>query len=127
MARGFDPEVLASAERNLVIGVRAGDAHRFTPVWSVIVDGRVFVRSWGLSGRGWYDAFRADPQGAVEIAERQFDVRALRTEGEDLLDAVDEAYRTKYHTPGSLKYVEDLNSSPRRETTIELVPSSRSR
>jgi len=41
---------------------------------------------------------------------------------ERLKDAVDRAYREKYHTPASLEYVRDLNGAKSRATTTELVP-----
>jgi len=119
----FDSEALASAEHDLVIGVRAGaSVHRFTPVWCVVVEDRLFIRSWGLSERSWFSEFRRDPHGTVQIAGREFDVRATRTRSESLLAAVDEAYRRKYHTASSAAYVLDMTSAGSRATTTELEP-----
>ena len=43
--RFSDPllQALGSAK---MLGVRAGNVHRYTGVWVVVVDGRVFVGSW---------------------------------------------------------------------------------
>lgn len=122
MVRRFDAEALAAVEKDLVIGVRAGDAHRFTPVWAVVVGGRVFARSWGLAERSWFNAFRRAPDGAVEIGGREFPINAVFDHDEAMADAVDDAYREKYHTPASRKYVDDLNRPASRVTTTEFVP-----
>lgn len=122
----FDKAVAAAAQHDLVIGVRAGSAdHRFTPVWSVVVEGRVFIRSWGLSERSWFHAFQHEPFGVVQIAGNDYPVRATRTRSERLRDAVDEAYRLKYDTAASATYVRDLTSERSRGTTTELAPVSR--
>lgn len=121
----FDSDVTDAVQRDLVIGVRAGDNdHRFTPVWSVVVDGRVFIRSWALSDRSWFSAFRDEPFGVVQIAGVEHLVRAELTTDDAKLDAVDQAYRIKYHTPSSTKYVADINSARSRATTTELVPAA---
>lgn len=121
----FRSETIAAVEHDLVIGVRAGSGeHRFTPVWSVVVDGRVFIRSWAVSNRSWFTAFRDEPSGAVEIAGVEHPVRAVLITDAATLDAIDEAYGGKYHTPSSARYVADLNSERSRATTTELVPTA---
>ena len=88
----------------------------------MVVDGRVFVRSWSLKPRSWYRTFLEEPRGAIEVAGREIEVRAVRTRSERLKDAVDRAYLEKYHTPGSLKYARDLGRERSRDTTTELLP-----
>jgi len=47
-----------------MLAIRAGtEPHRFIGIWAVVVDGRVFVRSWSLKPRSWYRTFREDPVG----------------------------------------------------------------
>ncbi|MGH9856437.1 MAG: hypothetical protein ACRD4B_01215, partial [Acidobacteriota bacterium] len=55
---------------------------------------------------------------------REIRVRAKKTSGERLLDAIDQAYGEKYHTPGSQKYVRGFALPRRRMTTLELIPES---
>jgi len=121
--RRFTDDILAAIRDNKILGIRAGtQPHRFIGLWVVVVEGRVFVRSWGLKPRGWYRTFIEDPRGAVHVAGREIPVRAVRTRSERLKDAVDRAYREKYNTPGSLKYVRDLGRAKSRATTTEFVP-----
>src|SRR3954463_3627505 len=113
----FPDEVLAAIEKSAVLRVRAGSAregakpHRFLGIWGVVVDGRVFVRSWNDKPEGWYRAWRADPVGAIEVDGRELAVRARAVRGEKLLDAVSAAYRAKYTGRGSVKYATEMDTA----------------
>ena len=120
----FSPRVLAAIDEARILGIRAGarSDHRFTGVWPIVIDGRVFARSWTLKPGGWYRTFLDDPLGAIQVGEREIRVRARPVRGERILDAVEDAYAEKYPTPGSAKYVRGFRAKRRRETTIELLP-----
>ena len=121
--RRFTGKMLSAIRDGKILGIRAGTGpHRFIGIWAVVVEGRVFVRSWGLSPRSWYRTFLEDPRGAVSIGSRKIAVRAVRTRSDRLKDAVDKAYLEKYKTPGSLQYAKDLGRAKSRATTTELVP-----
>lgn len=125
-ARRFPRPVVAAIRDAQILGIRAGKGdHRVIGIWAVVVDGRVFVRSWGLKPGGWYRTFLEEPRGTIEIGGRKISVRAVRTKSERLRDAVSQAYREKYNTPGSLRYVRDFARAKCRNTTTELVPLSR--
>ena len=122
--RTFSDDVLGAIQARKILGLRAGrQPHRFMRIWAVVVEGRVFVRSWSLKPRSWYRTFLKDPHGAVQIADQEIDVRAIHTRSERLKDAVDRAYLEKYNTPGSIKYAQDLGRAKSRATTTELVPA----
>lgn len=117
------PEIVAAIHDGKILGIRAGtQPHRIIGIWAVVVEGRVFVRSWSLKPRSWYRTFLEEPQGIIQVGEVQIPIRAVRTRSERLKDAVDRAYQEKYNTPGSIKYVEDLRGEKSRATTTELVP-----
>ena len=123
-SRRFPAGILAAIRKGKRLGVRAGSQpHRFIGIWAVVVEGRVFVRSWTLKPGGWYRTFLEDPRGAVQVGRSELPVRAVRSRGERLLDAVDGAYLEKYGTPGSLKYARGLADARRRATTTELIPA----
>jgi hypothetical protein len=113
--RRFRAELLATIDEAKGLRIRAG-------VWAVVVEGRVFVRSWSLKPRSWYRTFLKEPRGAVQVGGREIPVRAIQTKGERLKDAVSRAYLAKYKTAGSLKYAQDLGRPKSRATTTELVP-----
>jgi hypothetical protein len=122
-SRRFADDIVAAIDKDKILGIRAGTRpHRFIGIWAVVVEGRVFVRSWSLKPRSWYRTFLEEPRGAVTVGKREVTVRAVRTRSERLKDAVDRAYLEKYKTPGSIKYARDLGRTKSRDTTTELVP-----
>ena len=121
--RRFRADIVAAIHNSKILGIRAGQQpHRFIGIWVVVVEGRVFVRSWSLKPRSWYRTFLEDPYGAVQIAGRELAVRAVRTRSDRLKEAVDRAYVEKYKTPGAIKYARDLGRAKSRATTTEVVP-----
>jgi hypothetical protein len=119
----FPADVVVAIRDGKILGIRAGtQPHRFIGIWAVVVEGRVFVRSWSLKPRSWYRTFLEEPRGAIKVGDQEIEVRAVRTRSERLKDAVDRAYLEKYKTPGSIKYAQDLGSEKSRATTTELVP-----
>jgi hypothetical protein len=117
-------EVLRAIRDGKILRLRAGtQPHRFIGIWAVVVEGRVFVRSWSLKPRSWYRTFLEEPRGVVQISGRQIPVHAVRTRSERLKDVVDRAYVEKYNTRASIKYARDLGRARSRATTTELVPS----
>lgn len=119
----FAPAVVAAIDRGKILGIRAGTVpHRFIGIWAVVVEKRVFVRSWSLKPRSWYRTFLEEPHGAITVEGRQIPVRAVPTRSERLKEAIDRAYLEKYATPGSVRYARDLGRRKSRDTTTELVP-----
>jgi len=119
----FPVGVVAAIRDGQVLGIRAGtQPHRIIGIWAVVVEGRVFVRSWSLKPRSWWRTFLEEPRGIVQAAGRTIPVRAIQTRSERLKEAVDRAYLEKYQSPGAIKYARDLGRSKSRATTTELVP-----
>ena len=124
MAGRLPRPVIAAADAAGIMGIRAGakSDHKFRGVWPIVVDGRLFARSWTLTTGGWYRTFLEDPLGVIQVGDREVRIRAIRVKSERLRDKIDAAYREKYHTKASQKYVRGLRSPRRRETTTEFVP-----
>ena len=116
--------VVAAIDASKIFGVRAGhrSAHRFIGVWPVVINGRVFARSWSLKPDGWYRTFLDDPRGAIQVGKRTIRIRALPVRSERIRDAVERAYAEKYPTPGSRIYVRGFRTKRRREATMEFIP-----
>ena len=122
-SRRFPKAVVAAIDEGKILGIRAGrQPHRVIGIWAVVVEGRVFVRSWSLKPRSWWRTFVEDPRGIVVVGGRTLPVRAVQTRSPRLKDAVSRAYLEKFHTPGSLKFARDLGRKKSRDTTTELVP-----
>jgi hypothetical protein len=121
-ARRFSEPELEELARAKIVGVRAGAEHRYTGVWVVVVEGRVFVRTWNDKPTGWYRAFQAQPLGSIQFAGWEVAVRARQLRGERLRDAVTRAYAGKYDTKASEKWVRGFAEPSRAATTLELLP-----
>jgi hypothetical protein len=116
--------VVAAIDAAKILGVRAGarSDHRFIGIWPVVVEGRVFGRSWSHASDGWFETFVDDPLGTIQVGEREVRIRATRVRSERIRDLVERAYAEKYPTPGSRAYVRGFRSKRRRDTTIEFKP-----
>lgn len=115
--------MVAAIDGAKYLGVRAGarSDHRFIGIWPVVIDGRVFGRSWTIKPDGWYRSFVDDPLGAIQIGARVVRVRALRVRSARILRAIERAYAEKYQTPGARKYVRGFRTARRRAATVEFV------
>jgi hypothetical protein len=120
----FEPDVLERIRKEKILGIRAGRelTHRVIGVWAVVVEGRVFARSWSMKPRSWWRVFLEDPYGSVFVGDQEIPVRAVQTRSERLKDLVSQAYKEKYNTPGSVQFVKDMSGKKSRDTTTELIP-----
>ncbi|MBK8781269.1 MAG: DUF2255 family protein [Anaerolineales bacterium] len=119
----FDDDVLAALQKEKILGIRAGtDAtHRIIGIWVVVVEKRLFVRSYSMKQRSWWRTFLEDPYGSIFVGEKEIPVRAIQTRSERLKDLVSAAYKEKYNKPGDIQYVKDMSRKKSRDTTTELV------
>lgn len=106
-----------------MLGIRAGrDAtHRIIGIWVVVVEGRVFARSWSMKPRSWWRTFLEDPYGIIVVGGKEIPVRAIQTHSERLKDLISAAYKEKYNKPGDIQYVKDMSRKKSRETTTEFA------
>jgi hypothetical protein len=121
-SKRFPPQTLAAFHATKYLYIRSGD-HRFIPIWVVVVENRVIVRSWNDKSGGWYRAFLSQPLGHIPLDERELPIRALPLRSARLNNATDEAFASKYVTKANLKYVEGFKLPRRKATTLELVPA----
>jgi len=121
----FPADLIAILKKEKILGIRAGteSMHRVIGVWVVVVESRVFIRSWSLRPRSWWRTFLEDPYGSMFVGERELQVRAIKTRSERLKDLVSQAYKEKYNTPGSVQFVKDMSRKKSRDSTTELVPN----
>jgi hypothetical protein len=126
-AKHFPKDVVTAIRDGKILGIRAGTKpHRMIGIWAVVAENRIFVRSWGLKERGWYNALLQEPVGVIEVEGLEIPVRAVFTRSERLKKLVDRAYAEKFNTPWSRHFVQGFaRSKKRRDTTTELVMGKR--
>ncbi|HYX29956.1 MAG TPA: DUF2255 family protein, partial [Pyrinomonadaceae bacterium] len=106
-AKKFPKRVAEAIHAAKILGICAGTKpHRVIGIWAVVVEGRVFVRSYSLKQRSWWRTFHEEPRGIIEVNGKQFKVRPVFTRSERLKRLVDRAYGEKFPTPGSRSFVE---------------------
>ncbi len=118
----FTDAVVETLRNAKIIGVRAGSEHRCTGVWVVVVDERVFARSWSDKPTGWFRAFKKQPSGTIQVGELEIPVRGRVVRSARIRDAVTVAFGEKYPTKGSRKWVEGFAEPERVANTMEFVP-----
>lgn len=121
--RRFSPDNIHALTLAKILGVRAGSDHRYTGVWVVVVERRVFARSWNNSATGWFQAFHAHPVGSIRFGDRELRVRASRMRSARLREAVSAAYALKYNTKASQKWVKGFAEPERSAHTVEFTPA----
>ena len=118
----FADDLVESLRSAKIVGVRSGILHRYTGVWVVVVERRVFVRSWNGKPTGWFRAFKKEPSGTVQVAGQEIPVRAKFLRSARLRAAVTAAYGQKYNTKASQKWVVGFGEAKREQATLEFVP-----
>jgi hypothetical protein len=89
-----------------------------TWIWSVVVDGALYVRGYNGQASRWYKAAVRQKAGRITAAGATRDVAFEPVEGA-ISDRVDDAYRTKY---ASSPYLRPMISARARAATIRITP-----
>ncbi|MEZ2388535.1 DUF2255 family protein [bacterium RCC_150] len=99
---------------------RADGASYGTPtwIWSVVVDGRLFVRAWNGTRSRWYRSAMTQHAGRIIAAGETHEVDFAPGDPE-LNERIDAAFRTKY--AGS-PYLPPMVAPGPREATVEITP-----
>lgn len=122
-AATFADDIVEAMRKAKILGVRSGAEHRYTGVWVVVVDDRIFVRSWNDKPTGWFQSFKKEPRGTIQAQGLdELPVRGKVVRSARIRDAVTTAFAEKYHTKGSRKWVEGFAEPARVLTTLEFVP-----
>ena len=113
-------ERIAAGDDLHIAPFRADGATYGTPtwIWSVVVDGRLFVRAWNGKRSRWYRSAMAQRAGRIIAAGETHEVDFAPGDPE-LNGRIDEAYRAKY--TGSA-YLPPMVVAGPREATVEVVP-----
>ncbi len=116
-------ELLSEIQEVRIETRRAEDApaHR-TVIWVVVAGGEAFARSVRGPDGSWYQRISAYPHGALYAEDRRIPVRAIPATGGPTVEAVSEAFRSKYEAawPGPTAGIVRPNTLP---TTLQLLPA----
>lgn len=96
-----------------------GTPRRRVPIWVVRVGDELYVRSWRGASGSWFRAAQLQGEGEIHAGGVEKAVTFVKAD-ENVDDAVDAAYRTKYARYPS--YVEPMVGPDARATTLKVMP-----
>jgi hypothetical protein len=99
--------------------IAADPAGRWVPIWVVVVDHGVFVRTWQRRKTGWYGRAVASGRAWIHVADEPVEVVVTPT-GDEIPDAVDAAYRAKSRFAGAGSMV----TTEAAASTLRLTPAA---
>ncbi len=94
-----------------------------TWIWSVMVDGGLYVRGYNGKNSRWYQAAVRQKAGRIAAAGMTKEVSfepVDRPADERMGDAIDDAYRAKYRNS---PYLKPMISARARAATVKIMPS----
>ena len=89
-----------------------------TWIWSVVVNGEPYVRSYNGQSGGWYQAAIQQKLGRITAAGMTKEVAFEPVSG-SVNDSIDEAYGSKY---ASNPYLNPMISAHARAATVRIMP-----
>ncbi|MFZ0604795.1 MAG: DUF2255 family protein [Roseiarcus sp.] len=89
-----------------------------TWIWSVVVDGELYVRAYNGQSSRWYQAAMRQKAGRITAGGVTRDVSFTPVEGA-VTDRIDDVYRSKY---GRSSYLASMISARARAATVRIAP-----
>jgi hypothetical protein len=116
----FDAATLASLHSTKEVRIRTARHKRNgIVIWVVVADDAVFVRSVrGPTGK-WYVAAAAEGRATLEFGGRQLPVQVVPIADQGTIEAVSQAFLTKYATS---PYAKSIVAPDTLSTTLRLDP-----
>lgn len=90
-----------------------------TWIWSVVVDGALYVRAYHGPGSRWYQAAVRQKTGWINAGGITKEVVFETVDG-PINHVIDDAYRVKYHNSS---YLGPMIGSNARSATVKIIPS----
>jgi hypothetical protein len=91
-----------------------------TWIWSVVVDGALYVRAYNGTRSRWYRSAISQKAGRITVAGMRKEVSFESVDGA-INQSIDDAYRTKY---GGSQYLAPMIGPRARAATIRITPIS---
>lgn len=108
---------------NNLIGIKAGlDRFHFLEIWMVVVQDRIFARSWGLAESSWYNTFLKDSTGQIQCGETIYGIKAIIPDDiRQFTDGINQAYLEKYNTGDNIRYAKGIIEDLHVARTMEFI------
>jgi hypothetical protein len=108
---------------NNMIGLKAGrERSDFLYLWMVVVQDRIFARSWGFAEKSWYNTFINEPSGEIKCGEMVFNIAAqIPKDFKALTPLINNAYLEKYNFGVNAEYAQGIIEQKHIDKTMEFV------
>ncbi|MEI7489583.1 MAG: DUF2255 family protein [Chryseobacterium sp.] len=108
---------------NDLIGIKAGENRStFLEIWMVVVNNRIFARSWGLAEKSWYNSFLQDSKGQIQCGNFVFNINAIiPRDNNELAEVINNEYLTKYNSGHNIDYAKGIIQTKHIEKTMEFI------
>ncbi|WP_017547479.1 DUF2255 family protein [Salinicoccus carnicancri] len=91
-----------------------------TWIWSVVVEGHLYVRAYNGQDSRWYQSAKVQQAGQIQLAQQTFDVKFKPVENDKTLDEeINRAYQDKY---GESPYLPPMLKEGPVSATVEILP-----
>ncbi|AZB11527.1 DUF2255 family protein [Chryseobacterium sp. G0162] len=106
-----------------LIGIKAGSERPgFLEIWMVVVQNRIFARSWGFAEKSWYNTFLRCSEGQIRCGNTIYNIKATMPADQDqLTEEINQAYLTKYNAGQNGKYATGIIEDKHVEKTMEFI------
>lgn len=122
----FPIEFYKFLKENTLVEIKSGNhRNKFTEIWMVNVDGRIFARSWNKNLNGWMNDFLTNKSGEIKFGENILNVVVEKLENnDDLNQKISNAYLKKYTQQHNIEYAEGISQPEYYNYTIEFFPKT---
>jgi hypothetical protein len=121
----FSKAFLKCIDETQITSVRAGKGReKFTGIWMVVVEGRIFGRSYTLSERSWYTTLLSGETGDIKCGKEIIPVKGVKPRDiKRITEEINTAYEKKYLVKEyNKKWVDGLAEPARVARTMEFIP-----
>jgi hypothetical protein len=119
----FPKDFYTYLDTHTLVGVKAGkDREKFTKIWMLHINDRVFARSWYKKERSWFSAFLQHKKGEINYGGKILKVKAVKLDSKDAMHKkINKAYIEKYTQPGHVMYATGFSDPGYADYTMEFI------
>lgn len=116
-------ELIQYLNENTLIEIKAGiDREKFTKIWMVNVEDRIFSRSWNKSEKSWCTESKKQGVGQIKFGNNIVHVKARKVDKNDEINQeINKAYLKKYIQPENIEYAIGITQAEYGDYTMEFI------
>lgn len=116
-------ELIKYLNANTLVEIMGGiEREKFTEIWMVNVEDRIFARSWNRSDKSWFTEFKKSGSGKIKFGKNIVNVKGIKIDKDDEINhRIDNAYLEKYIQPENIKYAKGITQPEYADFTMEFL------